>query len=172
MGTFITGLGRGTKIWTPQSYVLRDLKGLLRHDPTGLGIILENLLYKTAPTQLSNVVVPLPDFLMVTLAWSDFSYVLISRRDILQHYINPVCLLLMLRNQGFINPKNHDRGMLGYQTMVERVAGIVVKNREYLTWHVHKTLSCSLADYLFRDIHKQSFTFRAIKFKVTRCTPN
>ena len=62
--------------------------------------------------------------------------------------------------------------MLGYQTMVERVAGIVVKNREYLTSHVHKTLLCSLADYLFRDFHKQSFTFRAVKFKVARCTPN
>ena len=48
-------------MWTPQSYLLSDLKGLLRHDPTSLDIILENLLHKTAPTKLSNVFIPLPD---------------------------------------------------------------------------------------------------------------
>ena len=68
VGTFITVLGRGSKIWTPQSYLLSDLKSLLRHDPSSQDILLENLLYKTAPTQLSDVCIPLSDFLMVTLA--------------------------------------------------------------------------------------------------------
>lgn len=49
VGTFITGLGRGSRTCTPPSYLLNDLKGLLKHDPTRCSLR-EFAVYKLAPT--------------------------------------------------------------------------------------------------------------------------